>query len=229
MTDQKPFGAAAEPAQPSSPESENKKPDEVFYDPEIESAVGQGAEIDSEGLPPQWSYEPPQELLDDPPPDSPQGADPEAINWELEARRYQDQYLRSLAELENAKRRFQKEKDENARFASENVIRDILPFLDNLNLALGFADLNDPGVKNLAEGVRMTLKGCLDKLADWGLKEVPANRGDVFDPNVHEAIGQDLDADLPDKAVTKVIGKGYALHGRLLRPAQVLVNKNPSA
>ncbi|MDR2301440.1 MAG: nucleotide exchange factor GrpE, partial [Deltaproteobacteria bacterium] len=133
------------------------------------------------------------------------------------------------AEMENAKRRFQKEKDENARFASESVIRDLLPFLDNLNLALRFADLNDPGVKNLAEGVRMTLKGCLDKLSDWGLKEVSAQKGDVFDPNFHEAIGQDVDPELPDKAIIKMVGKGYTLHGRLLRPAQVLVNKKPLA
>ena len=95
-------------------------------------------------------------------------------------------------------------------------------------MALSYADDSDPGVRNLAEGVRMTLKDCLDKLADRGLKEIEAKRGDPFDPNVHEAIGQEIDPALPDKAVTKTVSKGYSLHGRLLSPARVLVNKNPT-
>jgi molecular chaperone GrpE len=147
-------------------------------------------------------------------------------DWEAEAQKYQDQYLRSLAELENSKRRFQKEKEDTLRFASESVIRDIVPLLDNLNLALFYADLSNPGVKNLAEGVRMTLKGCLDALAPRGLKELEPQRGDLFDPNIHEAIGQETDAGLPDKTVTRVVSKGYFLHQKLLRPAKVLVNKN---
>jgi molecular chaperone GrpE len=161
----------------------------------------------------------------------PPEGEPEAeapTDWEAQARHFQDLYLRSLAELENARRRFQKEKEENARYASESVIKDLVPFLDNLNLALSYADLDDPGVRNMAEGVRMTLKGCLDMLADRGLGEVLVERGQAFDPNVHEAIGQEADPELPDNAVTRQVSKGYTLHRRLLRPAKVMVAKNPA-
>ena len=148
-------------------------------------------------------------------------------DWEAEAKKLQDLYLRTLAETENIRRRYQKEREETSRFASEGVLRDLLPFLDNLNLALGYADTANPAVKNLAEGVAMTLKGCMDKLADWGLKEVEAAPGQPFDPNFQEAIGQVPNPDLPDKSVGLIVSKGYVLHGRLLRPAKVMVVKNP--
>ncbi|MDR0354652.1 MAG: nucleotide exchange factor GrpE [Deltaproteobacteria bacterium] len=148
------------------------------------------------------------------------------VDWEAEAKRFEDLYLRALAEQENARRRFQKEKEETDRYASESVIRDIIPLLDNLNLALSYAQLDDPAVKNLAEGVNMTIKGCLDRLGERGLKEVAVARGDPFDPNVHEAIGQEPDPELPDKSVCRLIGKGYFLRQRLLRPAKVVVVKN---
>jgi molecular chaperone GrpE len=147
-------------------------------------------------------------------------------DWVAEAKRLQDLYLRTLAEAENTRRRFQKEKDENSRYASDGVLRDLLPFLDNLNLALAYADMENPAVKSLAEGVAMTLKGCLDKMADWGLKEVEVAIGSPFDPNFQEAIGQMPDPNLPDKSVGRLMTKGYAIHGRLLRPAQVLVVRN---
>jgi molecular chaperone GrpE len=148
-------------------------------------------------------------------------------DWEAEAKRFEDLYLRSVAEAENSKRRFQKEREETSRFATEGVLRDLLPFLDNLNLALSYADTGDPAVKNLAEGVAMTLKGCMDKLSDWGLKEVEVAIGQPFDPNFQEAIGQAPNPALPDKSVGHLVAKGYALHGRLLRPAKVMVVKNP--
>jgi molecular chaperone GrpE len=148
-------------------------------------------------------------------------------DWEAEAKRLQDLYLRTMAEAENTRRRNQKEREETARFASEGVMRDLLPFLDNLNLALEYADKNNPAVKSLAEGVAMTLKGCLDKLADWGLREVEVAAGQPFDPNFQEAIGQTPEPSLPDKSVGRLVAKGYTLHNRLLRPAKVLVVKNP--
>ena len=164
--------------------------------------------------------------------DGDQGDGPEADagppDWESEARRLEDLYLRTLAEAENAKRRFQREREETSRYATEGVLRDLLPFLDTLNLALDYADNSNPAVKSLAEGVAMTLKGCLDKLADWGLKEVGAALGQPFDPNFQEAIGQMPDPALPDMSVGRLAAKGYTLHGRLLRPAKVLVVKNPA-
>jgi molecular chaperone GrpE len=152
---------------------------------------------------------------------------PPPTDWEAEAGRFQDLYLRTLAEAENVRRRFQKEREETSKFATEGVLKDLLPFLDNLNLALSYADESNPAVKNLAQGVAMTLKGCLDKLADWGLREVEVLAGGPFDPNFQEAIGQEPNPALPDKSVGRLVSKGYTLHGRLLRAARVVVVKNP--
>jgi molecular chaperone GrpE len=160
-------------------------------------------------------------------PEGPEGPEEHGPpDWEGEAKQLRDLYLRTLAEAENTRRRFQKEREETARFASEGVLRDLLPFLDNLNLALDYADRGNPAVKSLAEGVDMTLKGCLDKLADWGLKEIEVVPGQPFDPNFQEALGQAPDPSLPDKSVGRLVAKGYTLHNRLLRPAKVMVVKN---
>jgi molecular chaperone GrpE len=151
---------------------------------------------------------------------------PAVPDWEAESKRFEDLYLRAVAELENARRRFQKEKEENARYASESVIKDIIPVLDNLYLALSYASTEDPAVKNLAEGVSMTIKSFLDRLSDRGLKEIEVKRGTPFDPNVHEAIGQEVDQSIPDKSISRLVSRGYTLHQRLLRPAKVMVAKN---
>jgi molecular chaperone GrpE len=194
--------------------------------PALEGAQGVGPGLESQGSP---------EAL--PSAEGPGGgtgleapAEPEApTDWEDEANRLRDLYMRAAADLENTKRRFQKDKEENARYASESVIREIIPFLDNLYLALSYAPVNEPVVKNLADGVSMTLKGCLDRLGDWGLKEVKAERGQSFDPNLHEAISQEPDPDLTDMTIKQPVGRGYTLHQRLLRPAQVIVVKNNAA
>jgi molecular chaperone GrpE len=152
-----------------------------------------------------------------------------AEEWAAEAKHFQDLYLRSLADSENTRRRFQKDREEALRYAAESVIRQLLPLLDNLNLALTYADTEIPAVKNLAEGVRMTLKGCLDTLAEHGLKEISAEPGQPFDPNFHEALGQEPSPELPDKSVSRLVSKGYSLHQRLLKPAKVIVVKNDIA
>lgn len=148
----------------------------------------------------------------------------EEKDWAEEARRFQDLYLRSAAEMENMRRRLEKERQEQARYAAETLVKGLLPVLDNLRLALGYVrEDSSPELKSLAEGVRMTLKGCLDVLAENGVKEVPAARGEIFDPNFHEAFGQAPDDELSPGSISQEIQKGYTLYDRLLRPAKVLV------
>ena len=145
-------------------------------------------------------------------------------DWPEEARKFQDLYLRCAAEAENMRRRFQKEREEISRFAGETVIRSVLPSLDNLGLALGYVREGAPAeALNLAEGVRLTLKGLMDVLKENGLRPVPAERGQTFDPNLHEAIGQEPETELPPGAISREIQAGYALYERLIRPAKVLV------
>jgi len=145
-------------------------------------------------------------------------------NWAEEAQKFQDLYLRCAAETENMRRRFQKEREDQARFASEQIVKGLLPVLDNLGLALGYVkDDASEEVKSLAEGVRMTLKGFQSVLADNGVKPVPAERGVVFDPNLHEALGQLPEQDIPPGTISQEIQKGYTLYDRLVRPAKVMV------
>ncbi len=146
-------------------------------------------------------------------------------NWAEEAQKFQDLYLRCAAETENMRRRFQKEREEQARYAAERIVRGLLPVMDNLELALSYIGQGAPvEVTGLAEGVRMTLKGLRDVLAENGVAPVPAERGQVFDPNVHEALGQTPEADLPQGVISQQVQRGYTLHDRLVRPAKVMVS-----
>jgi molecular chaperone GrpE len=147
-------------------------------------------------------------------------------DWQAEAKKFHDLYLRALAETENIRRRARKDQEETCRYAAEGLLRGLVPVLDNLHLALSYADPSIPAVKSLAEGVQMTLKGFIDFLGEHGFKEVEAGRGQPFDPNVHEALGQEPDPDLPDLTIAREVAKGYILGTRLLRPAKVMVVKN---
>jgi molecular chaperone GrpE len=151
---------------------------------------------------------------------------PPPPDWEAESRKYQDLYLRALADMENFRRRVAKEKEELSRYATGSLLKSLVPVLDNLNLALNYVDESAPAVKSLAEGVRMTLKGFMDILAERGLKEVESGRGRPFDPNIHEALGQEPDPELPDLTISREVAKGYSLADRLIRPAKVMVVKN---
>lgn len=150
-------------------------------------------------------------------------------NWPEEAQKFQDLYLRCAAETENMRRRFQKEREEQARYAAERLVKGLLPVLDNLELALNYVKDDAPAeVSSLAEGVRMTLKGFLDALADNGVKPVPAERGQLFDPNVHDALGQIPESELPPGSISQPVQRGYTLYDRLVRPAKVMVATAPA-
>jgi len=135
----------------------------------------------------------------------------------------EDIKLRALADNENFKRRIQRETEEVRRYATENVLADLLPVLDNLSLAIEHAGDN-PACKNLVMGVDMTRKIFLDTLKRHGLECVGAC-GEAFDPAKHEAIGAVCEHGLEEDCVAKVTQSGYVLKGRVIRPAKVLVNK----
>jgi molecular chaperone GrpE len=124
--------------------------------------------------------------------------------------------------MENFKKRLQREKDEQARYATENVLADLLPTLDSLDLALQYGSRAE-ACKDVILGVEMTRKLLLDALRNHGL-EALGTEGEPFDPDRHEAIGREESADKEAGAVLKVMQKGYKLKDRLLRPAKVIVN-----
>jgi len=134
--------------------------------------------------------------------------------------------LRALADLDNARKRSQRDKDEVVRYGLERVLKDLLPVIDNLDRAI---DLGDRSGKweGLAEGVRMTRKLLEDTLARQGLKAFSA-RGKPFDPHLHEAMGHEEREDVPPSTVSTELLRGYTLHDRLVRPALVMVARSPT-
>ena len=135
----------------------------------------------------------------------------------------EDTRLRALADLDNAKKRLNREREEQVKFAAESILNDIIPSLDNLDLALQHAAKNE-GCKDFVIGVQMTRKLLQDTLEKHGLKKAGAI-GDEFDPALHEAVGMVNSHDVPDNHVCGLLSSGYTLNGRLLRPAKVMVCK----
>lgn len=135
----------------------------------------------------------------------------------------EDVRLRALAETENVKKRLTRETEELRKYAGETILADLLPILDNLDLALEHAGGLD-ACKDFVTGVDMTRKIFLETLGRHGLVPIGA-AGEEFDPNRHEAVGMAQDEDLADNSVAQMVQQGYLLKGRLLRPAKVMVNK----
>jgi len=143
-----------------------------------------------------------------------------------EAAENYDQWLRLRAEFENFKKRMQKEKADLMKFSNESLLKSILPILDNLERAI---DHGKEAKENasLLEGVEMTLKQFLNTLERFGVKPLSA-RGEVFDPEKHEAVSQQESDQEPSRVISEV-EKGYIFHDRLLRPARVIVSKEKAA
>jgi molecular chaperone GrpE len=134
-----------------------------------------------------------------------------------------DRTLRALADLENSKKRVQKEKEELSRFGQEKLLKDFLPVADNLDRALEHAAQgSDPA--GLQKGIEMVRKLLEDALARHGVKSFSA-LGQPFDPRLHEAMNQVETNDLPANSVVTEMVRGYTLHDRLFRPALVTVAK----
>lgn len=144
---------------------------------------------------------------------------------ELEAKENYDRYLRQVAELDNFKKRTAREKADAIRFANENLMRDLLPMLDNLERAVEHAKEGGDG-KTLVEGIEMVLKGLLEAVGRYGLTQMSAV-GEAFDPEKHEAFAQIESPEHKPNTVVEEHHKGYYLFDRLLRPALVSIAKLP--
>ena len=145
---------------------------------------------------------------------------------EKEAKENFDRFLRIAADLENYKKRAAREKEDWTKFANEDLMKSILPFIDNLERAVNHAEkVVDTGV--LTEGIKLTLQQILQTLNLFGLAPFDSV-GTPFDPARHEAmLVVETDQHEPDQVVEE-FQKGYLLNERLLRPATVSVAKSPS-
>jgi len=143
---------------------------------------------------------------------------------ESEAQLNYDRFLRERAEVENFKKRVQREQAENLRFAEETLIRDLLPVIDNLERAVESGEGNG---RSVVEGVQMVIKALFEVLARHGVKRVEAV-GSRFDPGHHQALAQVESAEHEPNHVVEQHHTGYLLHDRLLRPALVTVSTRKS-
>jgi len=151
----------------------------------------------------------------------------ERLRRELEAKENYDRFLRQAAELENFKKRMAREKEEILRYGNENLIRDLLPILDNLERAVEHAREGGNG-EPLLEGIEMVLKGLLEVLNRYGVTPILA-AGETFDPQRHEAIAQAPSKEQAPNTVIEEHHRGYYLLDHLLRPSLVTVAKAPES
>lgn len=145
-----------------------------------------------------------------------------------EARHNYDQYLRAAAELDNYRKRAQREREDLAKFANEKILREMLPVIDNLERAVEHARQDGDKGGSLLEGVVMTLAQFGKVLEKFNVVPV-TSVGEPFDPARHEAMGQIESAKHPPNTVAQELQKGYLLHERLLRPSLVMVTRAPAA
>lgn len=159
--------------------------------------------------------------------DAGEQAAPVADPTELQARidTLQDQLLRGQAELENFRRRSQRDADEARKYQSLPIVRDLLPALDNLERAIQAAEQTGD-VGNLLEGIRMVSQQLADTLKHHGAEPIVAE-GQMFDPNLHAAMSQIPTSECPPMTVMQVVESGYAMHDRVVRPARVIVSCAP--
>ncbi len=143
-------------------------------------------------------------------------------NLEEELRQWKDRALRYAAEIENLKKTWQREKEEYYKFALEQVFRELLPSIDNLEYALKSFETTR-NLEALKEGISLSLKVILQTLEKFGLKQFEPAIGDDFEPWLHEALQTEEHPELERGKITRVLQKGYMLHQRLLRPALVCV------
>lgn len=139
-------------------------------------------------------------------------------NYEL-----REQYLKSKAELENFKKRNNEERIRDRKFASTNLIADLLNPLDQLNKVVEM-ETDDKTLKNFLIGFKMINDQMFQVLENDGLEEIKA-LGEKFDPNYHYAVEKESNKDIEDGVITEVTQTGYTYKERILRPAMVKINE----
>lgn len=140
----------------------------------------------------------------------------------------QEQVLRAQAEAQNARRRAEQDVEKAHKFGQEKLVNDLLPVVDNLERAIDAIDADNEQFKSVLEGIELTLKSFMDSLARHKVEALNPE-GEPFDPQLHQAMTMVESPDAEPNTVLNVFQKGYTLHGRLVRPAMVVVSKAPGA
>ena len=135
-----------------------------------------------------------------------------------------DQSLRAHAEAMNTKRRAEQDVEKAHKFALEKFVNELIPVVESLEKGIESAEQGEGQHETMLEGMRLTHKQLLDALAKFNVEQVNPE-GQPFDPNFHQAISMVPNPDMEPNTVMNVFQKGYTLHGRVIRPAMVVVSK----
>lgn len=152
--------------------------------------------------------------------------DAQILNLSAERDQLRDQMLRTLADLQNFRKRAAQDRLDSQRYAKEEILNSLFPVLDNFNRTIASLQ-NGATVESVLEGVGMVERQLRSVLDQQGLTSIPAV-GAYFDPEIHEAIAVVETKELPDGTIIEELEKGFKLGERVLRPAKVRVTKYPS-
>ncbi|MAD54859.1 MULTISPECIES: nucleotide exchange factor GrpE [unclassified Idiomarina] len=144
---------------------------------------------------------------------------------EAKVNEQKESVLRSQAEMENVRRRASQDVEKAHKFALEKFANELLTSVDNLERAMQAADTENPELKSFLEGIELTYKSLTSTLDKFGVKAV-GEEGEVFNPDLHQAMSMQESAEHKNNTIIAVMQKGYELNGRLLRPAMVMVARN---
>jgi|TARA_B110000093_G_scaffold121448_1_gene130158 molecular chaperone GrpE len=144
---------------------------------------------------------------------------------EAEAAEMKSRWLRSVADMENYRKRIGREKQDIIRSAAASVVESLLPVLDNMKLGLQAAE-NHPEAKDVTFGFKMVDDQLKRSLSEQGLEELIPD-GEAFDPNFHECISHQSSSEVEEDIVIQTVRAGYRLNDRLIRAASVIVSSGP--
>ena len=146
-----------------------------------------------------------------------------AADAESKYKEMQDRYLRLNAEFDNYKKRMMRENSDRLKYFNMELIKELLPTVDNLERAISHAGDENSDLENMIEGLQMVYKGMQEAFGKFGVSEIESI-GKEFDPNCHQAVGMIESQEVPENHVAEECLKGYYLHDRIIRPTMVRVS-----
>ena len=198
--------SARKKKEPTTEKQKNFKPNEVKEAENLEKTASE--EISAEIVEPEETEETEEDLLE---------------KERSHAKNMEERFLRVNAEFENYKKRIIRENSERLKFFNLDLIKELLPSLDNLERAITHAKSENKDFDSMIEGLEMVNKMTHEVFEKFGVSRVNTV-GEVFDPNIHQAVGVVQSDSVPENHVVEECLGGYLLHDRIIRPAMVRVS-----
>lgn len=178
--------------------------------------IAEQVSADDEHLLPKEDAQPAEAAVDD-------ASRDKLVLLEKQVEILKDQVVRAQAEVENARRRMEQEVAKARKFGVERLVSDLVPVLDSLTRAMDGTHNDDPHVKSMRQGIELTLNLLHNLLEKNGIAKIDPAIGEPFDPAQHEAMSMRPEPNTKSNTVLQVLQQGYALNGRVIRAAMVIV------